>query len=68
MKGKSEYFPPFKDEGELIASWGDARLIKFLNGKWELRGGPENDLAEVKKWISLFLHEAVVGEDSGRRS
>ncbi|MEI6391999.1 MAG: hypothetical protein WCT12_12945 [Verrucomicrobiota bacterium] len=68
MKGKSEYFPPFKDEGELIASWGDARLIKFLNGKWELRGGSENDLAEVKEWISLFLHEAVVGEDSGRRS
>jgi len=68
MKRKSEYFPPFKDEGELIASWGDARLIKFLNGKWELRGGSENDLAEVKEWISLFLHEAVVGEDSGRRS
>ena len=68
MKRKSEYFPPFKDEGKLIASWGEARLIKFLNGKWELRGGSENDLAEVKEWISLFLHEAVVGEDSGRRS
>ena len=62
MKRKSECFPPFKDEGKLIASWGKARLIKFLDGKWELRGGSENDLAEAKEWISLFWHDAVVAE------
>ena len=62
MKRKSEYFPPFNDEGKLIASWGEARLIKFLNGKWELRGGSENDRAEAKEWISMFWHDAVVAD------
>jgi len=33
MKRKSEYYPLFKDEGELIASWGEARLIEYLDGK-----------------------------------
>ena len=66
MKRKSEYYPPFKDDGELIASWGEARLIRYMDGKWELCGGSENDLAEAKEWISLFWHEAVVGESLGR--
>lgn len=39
MKRKSEYYPPFKDEGEVVASWGEAKLIKYLSGKSELRGG-----------------------------
>jgi hypothetical protein len=25
---KMKFFPPFKDEGEVIASWGQAQLIK----------------------------------------
>jgi hypothetical protein len=40
---KTQFFPPFKDEGELIASWGEARWIKSLDGKWELRGGLKED-------------------------
>ena len=32
MRRKSEYHPPFKDEGEVIASWGEAQLIRYLNG------------------------------------
>ena len=43
MRRKSEYYPPFKDEGELIASWGEARLIKFLDGKVVLKGGRFTD-------------------------
>jgi hypothetical protein len=31
MKRKVECFPPFKDEGEVMASWGEARLIKYLD-------------------------------------
>jgi hypothetical protein len=61
MKKKSEYYPPFKDEGELIASWGEARLIKYLDGKTDLRGGSEQERAEARKWMSMFWHEAVVG-------
>ena len=41
MKRKSEYFPPFKDEGEFMASLGQAHLIKYLVGKLVLKGGIE---------------------------
>jgi hypothetical protein len=27
---KMKFFPLFRDEGELIASWGEARLIRLL--------------------------------------
>ncbi len=62
MKGKSEYYPPFKDEGELIAPWGEARLIKYLDGKSVLKGGSEEDRLAAQEWMSLFWHEAVVRE------
>ena len=62
MKRKSEYYPPFKDEGELIASWGEARLIKYLDGKVELKGGSKEDRIEAREWISMFLNDAVVRE------
>ena len=66
MRRKSEYFPLFKDEGEVVASWGDAQLIKYLDGRSELRGGSDQDRAEASEWMSLFWHEAVVGDD-GRK-
>jgi hypothetical protein len=62
MKRKSEYFPPFKDEGELIASWGEARLIKYLDGKLVLKGGSKENRMEAREWISMFLNDAVVRE------
>jgi hypothetical protein len=54
------YFPWFKDEGEVVAGFGEARLIKYLDGKLELKGGSEGDRIEAREWISLFWHEAVV--------
>jgi hypothetical protein len=54
--------PDLKDEGEVIAEWGDAKLVKYLDGKLELRGGSKEDHAEAREWISLFWHEAVVRE------
>jgi hypothetical protein len=62
MKRKSEYFPPFKDEGELIASWGEARLIKYLDGKLVLKGGSKENRMEAREWITMFLNDAVVRE------
>jgi len=56
------FFPFFKDEGEVIASWGGAKLIKYLDGKMELKGGSKEDHADAREWISLFWHEAVVRE------
>ena len=56
------FFSPFKDDGELIASWGEARLIKYLDGKVELKGGSKEDRIEAREWISMFLNDAVVRE------
>ena len=55
-------FPGFKDEGEVIASWGEAKLVKFLDGRLELKGGSKEHHREAREWISLFGHEAVVRE------
>ncbi len=65
---KMKFFPPFKDEGEVMASWGEAQLIKYLDGKPELRGGSEQDRAEAREWMSMFWNEAVAGEGSGQRA
>jgi hypothetical protein len=62
---KMKFFPPFKDEGEVVAAWGEAQLIKYLDGKVELRGGSDQDRAAAQEWMSLFWHEAVVGEVQG---
>jgi hypothetical protein len=67
MKRKSEYFSPFKDEGEGMASWSEARLIKYLDGKLVLKGGSKEDRQAAHEWISMFLNDAVVREGSGRR-
>jgi hypothetical protein len=57
-----KFFPPYKDEGETLASFGEARLIKFLDGKLELKGGSKEDRLAAHEWIALFMHEAVVKE------
>jgi hypothetical protein len=49
----------FRDEGDLIAGFGEANLFKYLNGKFELRGGTSADRAEAKDWCSLFMRDAV---------
>jgi hypothetical protein len=56
------YFRPPKDEGEVIATFGEARLIKYLNCEYELRGGSKEDRLAAKEWIALFCHEVVVHE------
>jgi hypothetical protein len=59
---KLRFFPPFRDEGEVMASWGEARLIKYLHGKLVLKGGSKEDRIAVREWISMFLNEGVVRE------
>ena len=62
-----KFHPPFKDEGEVIASWGRAQLIKYLDGRTELRGGSPQDREKARKWMSLFWHQAVVRESPGHQ-
>ncbi len=50
-----------RDEGETLAVFGAARLVKYLDGKIELRGGGRDDRRAAREWCSMFLHEAAVG-------
>lgn len=44
----------------VIASFGEAHLIRHFNGRFELRGGGSHERGEAREWISLFFHEAVL--------
>jgi hypothetical protein len=57
-----KFFPLYKDEGEAIAIFGEAKLVKYLDGKLELKGGSKEDRQAAREWISMFLHDAVVRE------
>ena len=61
------FFPPFKDEGEVVAIFGQAQLVRYLDGKVELLGGSSEDFTQAKEWISMFWHEAVVNVPPGQR-
>ena len=62
-----KYIPLFRDEGEIVATWGEANLIKYLDGRSELRGGSPKDRAEAKEWISLYWHRALVPHEDTHR-
>ena len=53
-------------EEELIAQFGEARLVKRLDGKLEMKDGSEEDRAEARKWVAAFLCKPVA--DSGRET
>jgi len=53
---------PDPEQGEVIASFGEAKLIKKLDRRFELVGGSRADRVEAEKWISLFMqHEVAHG-------
>jgi hypothetical protein len=58
----SRNFQDFKDEGEVIASFGQAKPVKYLNDKYELRGGSKEERLQAMKWISMFLRDKKVRE------
>jgi hypothetical protein len=49
-----------RERGELIASWGEAELVRHLDGHYELRGGSPEDRQAAREWINMFLHEAAI--------
>jgi hypothetical protein len=58
-----QLFPELeRNEGQLIAAFGGARLIRSWSGTYKLRGGTKEDHGHALEWISLFLHEAVLDE------
>lgn len=48
-----------KPQDRLIARFGQARLMKTTDARFELRGGTRDDQQQAKEWISLFCHEAI---------
>ena len=59
------FLPESGDEGREIATFGRARLVKKLDGSFELAGGSKDDQMEAREWLSLFMHEAVISEPAG---
>ena len=53
---------PLSSESAVMASWGEARLIEYLDGKLVLKGGSKEDRIAAREWISMFLNNAVVRE------
>jgi hypothetical protein len=49
-----------RQRGEIIASWGNAELVRRLDGRYELRGGTPEERQAAREWVSLFLHEAAI--------
>ena len=61
---KMKFSPLFKDEGEVVAAWGEAQLIKYLDSKTELRGGSDQgrartllSISPTSKFRSTLRHE-----------
>lgn len=42
-----------------VASFGEADLIRYSSGHWELRGGTPTDHAAAREWCNHFQHEAT---------
>jgi hypothetical protein len=49
-----------ENDAAIIASFGNARLMKTSVGTCELVGGSQEDRALAGEWLSLFMHEVVL--------
>ena len=45
----------------MLAIFGQARLIRKLDGRLELRGGSEKDRAAAREWMHTFMRRADAG-------
>ncbi|MBT3914019.1 MAG: hypothetical protein HOF22_12625 [Verrucomicrobia bacterium] len=51
----------------VVALFGQARLMREADGRFQLEGGNRHDRLAAIEWTSLFLPEAVLAQ-SGRMS
>jgi hypothetical protein len=54
------------EHSEKIAGWGEANLVRFLDGHYELQGGTLEDRQAATKWIKQFMPK-VAEELQARR-
>jgi hypothetical protein len=48
-------------ESEIIAVFGDAQIVKHLNGALQLRGGSVEDQRAAREWADKFMPGIVAG-------
>ncbi len=53
---------PPEDNGETIATFGKARIVKSLDGKLSLVDGSEADRKEAREWAAMFLPDKKLRE------
>jgi len=47
-----------RTEHELIATFGEAKLVRDMSGRLELKDGSEEDRQQVRLWARMFLTRA----------
>jgi len=52
-------FMPERERVEIIACFGEARLVRGLDLKYELEGGSAEDRVEAQQWIRLYCPDLV---------
>lgn len=45
-------------DATLVVRFGEAQLVRTLEGRIELAGGTAEDRQRIREWISMFWHEA----------
>ena len=58
-------------QNEVMAHFGEAKIVKSLDGKHKLVGGSEQDREDALNWLALFCPEIVLEiepEVSGSRN
>ena len=51
----------------LIANFGGAKLVRTIQGRFELRGGTRSDLIEAREWAAMFMPEVTMQKKDCRR-
>jgi hypothetical protein len=52
---RRDYWFEDLDRVEEIAGFGDARIVKDLKGRIEIRGGTDDERAQAACWMRRFL-------------
>lgn len=47
------------ETSELIACFGSAQLIKYLDGRFQLRGGTASDRQRACDWLEMFMPDVL---------
>lgn len=58
---KRRTYPEAPALEQTLAVFGNARLVKKLDGKLEIRGGSECERSEAQRWVEMFLKAPKAG-------